>query len=201
VRVVDDHAQRIDGGQIRAQPVEAVQDRKRGIDTRRVPLIHRGRAWKTEQGGRLSRSGLQQIGALELGCFGERGFEKLTHHSEGELPLQFGPTRAKHPHSEARSRRPRRLEQSRLPYSSRPFDHNEPPASAAGLCQRRFDPRQLLAPLEQRSRGRGPSHMRRAYAHSAEKSGGLHGANHGPGPPGSGHPIPSSVTSSWLQED
>ena len=35
VRVVDDQAERTGGGQVRAQPVEAVQDRERGIDARR----------------------------------------------------------------------------------------------------------------------------------------------------------------------
>ena len=49
MRVVDDQAEWAYGGEVRAQPVEAVQDRERGVDARRGRSIRRGRAGKPEQ--------------------------------------------------------------------------------------------------------------------------------------------------------
>ena len=47
-------------------------------------------------------------------------------------------------------------EQRRLADPGRPFDYNEPAAPRASVGERRLDPRQLIAPLEQRSGGRWP---------------------------------------------
>ena len=134
VRVVDDQAERTRGGQVRAQPVEAVEDRERGIDARRGRAVRGGCARKPEQAGRHAGSGLQQIGALELRCLGQRRLEQLTHHSEGEIALQLGPPRAKHAHS------------ARLPPPSAP-------PRAAPSCRSRpalRSPRTCRAPREPR---------------------------------------------------
>ena len=163
VRVVDDDAERAGGGQVRAQPVEAVQDRERGIDARRVRRRPQRVRPEAEQGGRHAGGVLQQIGALELRCLGQRRLEKLTHDSEGEIALQLGPARPQHAHPAVCRRRPRRGEQRRLADPGRPLDHHEPAAPGASLGQGRFDPRQLLASFEERSGGLAPSHMPRAH--------------------------------------
>ena len=89
VRVVDDQAEWAYGGEVRAQPVEAVQDRERGVDARRGRSIRRGRAGKPEQAGRHAGSALQQIRTLELRCLHKRPLEQLPHHSEGEVGLHL----------------------------------------------------------------------------------------------------------------
>ena len=163
VRVVDDQAERPDGSEVRAEPIEAVEDREGGIDARRK-RIHCSRAGEAEHAGRHARSALQQIGAFELGCLDQHRLEQLTHHSEGEIALELGPSRAKHAHSVLRRRCARRSEQRRLADPGRTFDNHEPAAPRARVDQRRFDPRQLIGPLEQRFGGRGRLHARPAYS-------------------------------------
>ncbi len=176
VGVVDDQTEWTDGGQIRAQPVEAVENRERGIDARRRRAVRSGCAWKSEQPGRHSGRGLQQIGTLELRCLGQRRLEELTHHSESEIALELRPPRPKHAHSRVCCRGPRRGKQRGLTNPSRPFDHQERAPSRASLGQRRLDPRQLLIPLEQRFGGRGHFHVPQAYSPYAESHGCRHGA-------------------------
>ena len=146
--VVDNQAERARAGQIRTQPVQAVQDRERGIDARRGAAVRSWSTWKPEEGGRHAGSAVQQIGALQLRCLGQRPLEELTHHSEGEIALQLGSPRPEHAHPALCRRRPRLREQRRLANPGRPFDHKEPPAARASLGQRRLDPRQLLVSLE-----------------------------------------------------
>ena len=117
--------------------------------------VHSGCAWKPEDACRHAGSGLEQIGALDLRCLGQRRLEKLTHHSEGEVTLQLGPARPQHAHPAVCRRRPRRREQRRLTNPGRSFDHQEPASARASFGQRRFDPRQLLAAFKERSGGRG----------------------------------------------
>jgi hypothetical protein len=74
----------------------------------------------------------------------------LTHDAEGEIALQLAPARAQDAHSGFCGRRARRREQRRLADSGQPFDHEEPAPPSASRGQRRLDPRQLRAPLEQR---------------------------------------------------
>ena len=76
-------------GEIRAQPVEAVEDRKRGVDARRGLTIRRRSAREPEQVGRHTGSGLQQIGTLELRCLDQRRLEQLPHDPEGEVRLHL----------------------------------------------------------------------------------------------------------------
>ena len=108
---------------------------------------------------------------------GKRRLEELADDAERELALELGAPRAQHPHAAARPPLPHRGEQRRLPDAGRPLDDDEPAAPGAGLVQGAVDPRQLVAPLEQRSGGPGPPHKRRAYSPATEKSGGLHGAS------------------------
>jgi hypothetical protein len=64
--VVDHQTEWTGRGQVRAQPVEAVDDRERGIDSCRRQDPRRGCARKPEEAGSHAGSGLQQIGSLEL---------------------------------------------------------------------------------------------------------------------------------------
>ena len=170
MRVVDDQAERTDRRQIRAQPIEAVKDRERGIDARRGRPLRNGYAGQPQQAGRHAGSALQQIGTLELRCLGQRRLEELTHDSEGEIALQLGPPRPQHAHSAVCCRRPRRREQRRLADAGRPLDHHEPAAARASLGQRRLDPRQLFAPIEELPGGRGLCHVPRPYRPAAGRS-------------------------------
>ena len=165
VRVVDDHAKRTHSGQVRAQPVETVEDRERGIDARRGRDTRRRCPWQPKESRGHAGSGLQQVGALELRRFGQRRLEQLAYHSEGEIALQLGPPCPQHAHSAVCRSGPRRRKQRRLANASRPFDHHERAPSRASLGQRRLDARQLLAPFEELLGGCAIFHISRAYAH------------------------------------
>jgi len=89
VRIVDRQEERARRGEVRAQPVEAVEDRKRGVDARRGRSIRRARAREPEQPGRHAGSVLQQVGTLELRCLDQRRLEQLPHDSEGEIRLHL----------------------------------------------------------------------------------------------------------------
>jgi hypothetical protein len=89
VRIVDHQEERARRGEVRAQPVEAVEDRKRGVDARRGLTIRRRSAREPEQVGRHTGSGLQQIGTLELRCLDQRRLEQLPHDPEGEVRLHL----------------------------------------------------------------------------------------------------------------
>ena len=136
-----------------------MQDRKRGIDARSRRAIGRRCAGEREQAGGATGGALQQIGALELGCVRESGFEELAYHSEREIALQLSAPRAEHAHSTLCRHGPRGIKQGRLADSGRTFDHDEPAAPKASLTECRLDPCQLRASLEQRSPGPGPVHM------------------------------------------
>jgi hypothetical protein len=103
---------------------------------------------------------LQQLGALELRCLGQRRLEKLTHDSKGEIALQLSPPRPQHAHSALCSRGPRRREQRSLADPGRPLDDHERALARAGRGKHRLDPRQLLAPFEELSGGDGRFHIR-----------------------------------------
>ena len=132
VHVVDDQAEGTLGGQIRAQPVEPVQDRERSINARRGLIVSRGCAGKPEQAGRHAGGGLQQIGPLELRCLGQRRLEKLPHDTEGEIALQLRPPRPQHAHAAVCRLGPRRSEQRSLADPGRPLDHRERALARAG---------------------------------------------------------------------
>ena len=156
VCVVYDDTERACGGQVRAQPVEAVEDCERGIDTRRVRAVPRGCARKPKNGCRHAGSVLEQIGALELRCLGQRRLEKLTHYSEGEIALQLGPAGRQHAHPAVCRRPTRRGEQGRLTNPGLPFDDHESPTTGASFGQGRFDPRQFLGSFKERCGGLAP---------------------------------------------
>ena len=153
MRVVDDEKERSLGREVRAEPVEAVEDRERGIDGRRRRAVGVRRPGEPEEAGRHSGAAVQQVGALELGCLGQQGLEELAHHAEGEVALELRPARAEHAHAALCGGGTCRGEQRGLADPGRPFDHEERPVARAGLGERRLDPRELLGPLEQEPDG------------------------------------------------
>ena len=199
VRVVDDQAERACCGEVRAQPVEAVEDRERGIDAR---------------GGRtICRAVRQEARAVPAAtpaaaCSRSARSSSDASTSGGSNSCRTTPKAKLVSISVARARSTRippsaaavraRREQRRLADPGRPFDHHEPAAPDASVGERRLDSRQLIAPLEQRSGGRGHFHDASSLLRPSvsQSPGGLHGANRRPGLRRSGHPIPSSITSS-----
>ena len=155
VCVVDDEAQRRRGGEVRAQPVETVQDRERGIDARRRKAVDERRARQSQQAGRRAGIGLKEIRALVLVRLDEHRLEQLAHHAEGEVALELRSACREDAHPAVRGGAPRRAEQRRLADAGRPLDHDEGAAAAPRLRERRLDPRGLLPPLEKRFRGVG----------------------------------------------
>ena len=159
MRVVDEEAKRLDGGQVRAEPVKAVEDRERGIEAQRGRTVCGWCARKPQQTGRDAGGAVQEIGALVLRCVNQRRLEELTHDPEGEVALEFGSPRTEHAHSALCRCGSRRREQSRLADPRRPFKDDEGAAPGASLGQRGLDPRQLLAPFEELPGGRGLFHV------------------------------------------
>ena len=91
VRIVDDQAQRTVGRQVRAQPVQAVQDRKRRVDAAGGGnLVRPPGAGKPEMRGGDPGRAVEQIGSLGVVSLGERRLEELTDDTERELSLELG---------------------------------------------------------------------------------------------------------------
>ena len=116
---------------------------------------------------------MQEIGALVLRCLDQRRLEELTHHAEGEVALELGPSRTENAHAALCSRRSRRREQRRLADPGRPFEHDERAEPRASLGQRGLDPRQFLAPFEEVPGGRGLSHVPQSLRPWARKDRGV----------------------------
>jgi hypothetical protein len=163
VRVVDDETNRTRGGQVGAQPVQAVDDRERRIDSGAVQLGASRRPGKRQQPGRDAGSVVQQFCALRLRRFGQGRLEELTNDAKREVALQLGSARAKGTHAVRRRFGAHGIEQRRLSDPGRPFDDHEAPMPRARVGEGRSDPRELLAPLKQRPGTRGHAHTRRAY--------------------------------------
>ena len=163
VCVVDDDAERPRRGEVRTQPVEPVQDRERGVGLCRDPDRRPGARPGTREGRRGTGRGLQEVRPLELGCLGEGRLEDLAYHAECEVAFQLRTARPQHAHPAAGGDGPDRGQQRRLADARGPLDHHERAASGARIGERRLDPRELLAPLEQDKVGAGgPSHTGRA---------------------------------------
>jgi hypothetical protein len=92
VRVVDDDAERARDREVRAEPLEPVQDRERGVEVRRARRVLCSRPGETEQVGSDPGCTLEQLGALRARGLDERRLEELADDAEGELALQLGRT-------------------------------------------------------------------------------------------------------------
>ena len=93
VRVVDGEHQRAVAREVRAQPVEAVQDRERRVGGGGLAAVG-ARARQPEQPPGHAGRPLQQIVARASGDLGQGGLEELAHDAEGEVALELSPARA-----------------------------------------------------------------------------------------------------------
>ncbi len=159
MQVVDRQQQRPAGGDVRRQPVEAVQRRQRRIGGRlgRQP-------GGIEQRRRETRRAAEQLGSLLRRQGGQQRLEQLPHHAIGERALELGAARAKHLHPGRLTQRLRLRDQRGLADPGRPLDRQQPPAGLGGGDQP-FDRRQLDVALEQAepSRQRLPGHLPAAH--------------------------------------
>ena len=160
--------------------VRGAEDRSRRGD--REPRIHprwgrceraalrRSCAWKAEERRSDTCGAVKQIGAVGLRCLGERRLEQLADDPERKLALELGPASTKDSHAARRRRCPRRVEQRSFADARRSLDDDQPAPPKASVGQRRFDPRELVAALEQRPRDRGHAHEPRAYSRCASNT-------------------------------
>ena len=97
--IVDDEAQRTVGRQVRAQPVQAVQDRKRRVDAAAGGnLVRPPGAGKPQMRGGDPGRAVEQIGSLGVVSIRESRFEELTDDTERELSLELGASCAQNAH-------------------------------------------------------------------------------------------------------
>ena len=138
VRVVDDDAERACGGEVRAQPVEAVEDCERRVAGRRLWGLRGGCARKPEDACGDAGARLEQLGALELRGVRQRRLEQLAHDAEREIALELGSARPQHEH-------PARRRPSRAPPRAARSCRSRPGLRSRGTC---LDPTERLpAPI------------------------------------------------------
>jgi hypothetical protein len=89
VGVVDNEAERTRGREVRAEPVQPVQDRERRIDVRVGGAAGCRRSSEPEQVGREAGGTVEQLSALRARCVSERRLEQLPDDAERELTLQL----------------------------------------------------------------------------------------------------------------
>ncbi len=137
VRIVHGHHHRLQRGEVRHQPVQAVQHREGRI--RRF-----GGRGRTQQGPRrLGRPRQQQLTFLRR-CAGQPTLEQLPDHPEPEPRLQLGPPRPQHRQAPLPSARAGHIHQRGLPDPRAALD-DQNPAGRQQLLHRR----QLLIAFEQ----------------------------------------------------
>ena len=111
VRVVDDHQQRLLGGQVRAQPVEPVE--------RRVARVAAVAGGGTEDRlGQRGRARQQRRAALRSGPV-QLALEQLADDPEGEVALQRSARGAEHAHARVGRLGPQHAQQRRLALARR----------------------------------------------------------------------------------
>ena len=167
VRVVDAEHDELTRGQVRAQPVEAVQDREGRVGRRgrRLALLQRAR--EPEHTGGQLRGPLQQVGALGGARLVQQRLEELAHHAEGEVALELRAARAQEARRSVLAGDPGGREDGRLADACRPFDHHAAPRSLARRGDRGIDAAQLPLALEEQV-----DSGRRRGAHGVERTAG-----------------------------
>ena len=147
VRVVDGDQQRRRGGEVRAQPVQAVQHRERAVQ--RLARSSPGRrARQAEQARGFAGRTLEEIVACRRRGVGQGGLEQLADHAEREVPLELASAGAQHARPRRLGRSPRRRDHGRLADARPTLDDDE--AAVTGACARHgsLDAAQLGIALE-----------------------------------------------------
>ena len=163
VGVVDAEHDRLGGGQVGAQPVEAVQDREGRIGRGGGRLALLQRTGKPEHAGGEPRRPLQQVVALGGARLVEQRLEELAHHAEGEVALELGAARAQEARRPVLGGDPGGREDGRLADPGRSFDDHAAPRSPARRGDRRVDAPKLALALEEQI---DPGKRRGAHASS-----------------------------------
>jgi hypothetical protein len=149
VGIVDAEHDEPVGGEVRAQPVEAVQDRERRVGRRRRRLAVPQGAGQTEHASGQPRRALQQIVALGGRGLMQHGLEELAHHAEGEVALELGPPGSQEPRRAVLCPQPGGGEHRRLADPRRALDDHAATRSRACRCDRRVDALKLSLALEE----------------------------------------------------
>ena len=130
-------------GDVRRQPVEAVQRRQRSVRGRlscKLSGVEDGR-------GERGRAG-EQLGALLRRQVSQKRLEELSHHPVGERALELGAPGAQDLHSPLMGSRLCLHDQGRLADSRRALDRQQLVATECG-ADHGVDRRQLRVALEQ----------------------------------------------------
>jgi hypothetical protein len=166
VRVVQRQDERAARGEVRAQPVEAVQHGEGGVE-RHCRLAFGRRAGQPQHARRLPGGALEQLGALFGARLAQRGLEQLAHDPEGEVALELGSPRAQDAGGAVVGGGAGRGEHRRLADPRGPFDDHGGARTLARAGDGRLDARKLAVALEQVG-GRG----RRKYQSGRERTSG-----------------------------
>ena len=149
MRVVDAEHHELVGGEVRAQPVEAVQDGERRVGRRRRRLALLQRAGQAEHAGGQPRRALQQVVALGGRRLVEHRLEELAHDAEGEVALELGAAGAQDARRAVLRGAPGGGEHGRLADARRPLDDHAAARSRARRRDRRVDAAELSLALEE----------------------------------------------------
>src|SRR5262249_18302401 len=101
------------------------------------------------QSRRHSSGRLEELCALHLGRLGKRRLDELSYDTEGELALELGTARPEHAHLGLHRGCTSCCDESRLADPGGALDPDERAAAPTSLPERRLDPCQLRASLEQ----------------------------------------------------
>jgi len=153
--VVDRDEQRAAVGEVRRQPVEAVDQREQGGGVGRQALPRGG----VEQRGAGGRGAPQKLGPLGRAVARDRR-EELQREAEREVLLALTATGPQHVQPGPGGLAGRLGQQTRLADAGRALDHHQAPTAAPCVAQRRTEHLELCIALEQRNpfRPDPPSH-------------------------------------------
>ena len=169
VGVVDAEHDGLARGQVRAQPVEAVQDSEGRVGRGGGRLAVLQRAREPEHAGGQPRGPLQQVDALGGARLVEQRLEELAHDAEGEVALELCAARAqeaRRPVLAWRSGRPRGRPTCRSPPAPRP-----PRCAPIPRAPRRSPRRCTAAPARARGAGRPREAARRSRRRAYRRDG------------------------------
>jgi hypothetical protein len=127
VQVVEREQERPARGEVRRQPVEAVERRQRRVRGRLRRDLGRVKERRRER-----RRAREQVGSLFRLQGGEQRLEELPHYPVRERALKVGGAPAQHLHTGLLSECFRLHHQGGLADAGRPLDCEQPPAARAG---------------------------------------------------------------------
>ena len=147
VDIVDAQQQRGVPPEVRAEPVEPVQDRERGVEQRAGDIIlRRGDA---EQRRRAPGRAGQELGSFRRRCRDERALEQLAHQAIREVSLEFRAARAQRRQAKFAAMPSSRQNQARLANARRALEQEQRTAPCDRVTQALIDPGQSGLSLQE----------------------------------------------------